>query len=407
MDFNLYKEEVKRKKRLRTRKYLVLGFFLLAFFLLGSKLLRSKNATTIVESPAPIPNPTAFEQVTVPDGKPLPPPAWHYKTGPVSMAKMKTNGCVADGILSGYAGHSDDMADMMKRSDCIYLHRALETWLSPPDFKKASKVMQQIDKPGLVYGMFLAEALKKNADYKNPETDEKFDFNDMCQPDSANVWGEHTCIPDISKESYRKYLSVITRQAMDLGIQSFMFGQVFLQDRGNLDESKLPKVLADMRAYAKQKNIEIVIGAQTNSITDEKYLKMFDYIEGGVGINSLGEIQNNKCFDGRSGCWALLWNDVFRSKANNVFLHLDWTGIFNDDMDIFARMDKDLRVKTLSSLYSYFTAQNMGFLMPFSATLHKENPGCYGPKKGFYSADKNFSCQDENAINAILPDVRT
>jgi hypothetical protein len=157
-----------------------------------------------------------------------------------------------------------------------------------------------------------------------------------------------------------------------------------------------------MRNYAKSRGIQIAVGAQTGSITDPDYLKLFDYIEGGVGIDSLGNIEEGPCFSGHGGCWALLWNDKFAKNANNVFLHLDWSGLKYDDMSIFARMNKDLREKTLSYLYSYFTSKDMGFMMPYMATLNKENGGCYGPKKRFYSPDNKYSCQDESAIDEIL-----
>jgi len=73
-----------------------------------------------------------------------------------------------------------------------------------------------------------------------------------------------------------------------------------------------------------------------------------------------------------------------------------------DDLDIFARMSAEKRAQTLENLYKKFTAQNMGFLMPFFGVLDNNNGGCRGPKKKFYSPDKDYSCKDENAINAIL-----
>lgn len=404
MDYNFISKihpEKPQKRSPRIGKFLVLGFCFLTLFYLGNKFVWPDRKKTTAENP-PV-SETQIQPAKIPDNPPLEPSHWRYAAGPISMQKIKTNGCVTDGILSGYAGHTKSMAEMIQRSDCVYLHRALETWLSPPDFEKAEEVMREINKPGLVYGMFIAEALKKNARYENPATGEKFDFNDMCQPDSKNVWGEHSCIPDIGKEAYREYLETITKQAMDLGIQSFTFGQVFLQDQEWSKKSKLPELLAKMRNYAKKQNLEIIIGAQTNSIERKEYLEMFDYIEGGVGLYGNGEIEQSKCFSGRSGCWALLWHRDFSQKAKHVFLHLDWTGILSDDMDVFARMDQTQRIKTLENLYGFFTSQNMGFLMPFSATVHKENPGCHSPKDGFYTPNKKYGCPDEDAINAIMP----
>src|SRR4030065_143887 len=157
-----------------------------------------------------------------------------------------------------------------------------------------------------------------------------------------------------------------------------------------------------MRNYAKKKKLQIIIGAQTNAITDKKYLQLFDYIEGGVGIDSEGNIEGGPCWSQKQSCWALLWHDNFRTKAKNVILNLDWSGMENDDMSKFARMDQSARIKTLSNLYAYFTSRNMGFMMPFLAPIYEDNGGCYGPKKSFYSPDNRYKCRDEDANNKIL-----
>ena len=230
----------------------------------------------------------------------------------------------------------------------------------------------------------------------------EFDFSEMCRDNSENVWGEHTCKPNVGEKEYREYLKHITHEAMDIGIQSFLFGQVYFQDSSDLDKSKMKKVLDEMRSYAKEKGIEIVIGAQTGNITDEKYLKMFDYIEGGVGIGEDGVIENGPCWSHLQSCWALLWHEKYASKANNVLLHLDWSGLLFDDMSVYARMNKTKRTETLKYLYNYFVSKDMGFLMPMMATLNKDNGGCYGSKRRSYSASNKYTCQDEGIINSLL-----
>jgi hypothetical protein len=97
-----------------------------------------------------------------------------------------------------------------------------------------------------------------------------------------------------------------------------------------------------------------------------------------------------------------LWNDRFKSKANNVLVNLDWSGLTWDDMGIFTRMDQDQRIATLKSLYQKFTSQNVGFMMPFLAVINHDNGGCYGPNKNFYAPSDKFKCKDETAINAIM-----
>jgi hypothetical protein len=332
--------------------------------------------------------PMAFEKIERPKPK------------PVSMEKLKKQGCVADGLLSEYNPDREEYIALINRSNCYYLHRAVETWLMPPDFETIQYVMSRMTKKDLVYGMFIAEAIKTNAHYNFPEEDREFDFSKMCQEGSENVWGEHSCKPDFGSGEYRNYIRYITRQAIDLGIQSFTFGQIYFQENGRRD--KVINIVKEMRAYAKKKGVNIIIGAQTGKITDPSYLKLFDYIEGGIGIDENGNLPEGPCLDRWGGCWALLWNENYSKSARNVLLHLDWSGIKSDDLDIFARMDKETREKTLQNLYSYFSSRNMGFLMPFFGVLDKDNGGCYGPKKRYYSPDNKYSCDDEETINQIL-----
>ncbi len=331
----------------------------------------------------------------------LPPPP------PPSMDRMKKQGCVADGFLSGYGGDLNSSIALINRSKCYYLHRALETWLRPPDFELARKIQSKVTRPNILYGMFIAEAISTSVKYYYPAENRDFNFSDMCRSGSKNYWGEHTCKPSLTKEEYRKYVEYIAEQAMDMGIQSFLFGEVSYQDAGDLGESVMPEVIAGMREYADFRGMKIFIGAQTNDITDEKYLRLFDYIEGGVGVSGNGTVENGPCFSRwwqKPGdwCWALLWHPQFSSRANNVLVHFDWSGKWGDDMSVFTRMDKNDRETTLYNLYTSFTARGTGFLMPVLATLYKDNGGCRGPKKRFYSASDKYSCQDEDAINRIL-----
>lgn len=331
---------------------------------------------------------------------------WRFIPGPISMDLVKKNGCVADGFLSGYGGKEKETIAMINRSDCVYLHRALETWLGAPKFEEALEIMEKVEKNPIVYGMFIAEAISTRKKYKDPISDKTFRFEDMCREGTADRWGKETCIPSIQNVEYRRYLKAITRRAMDLGIQSFLFGQIQLQDSVcSYADGNMKKVLDDMREYSKERNMEIIIGAQTDDITEEKYLRMFDYIEGGVGINSQGIVENQPCSSKFGSCWALLWDKRYSSKANNVLLHLDWSGLTWDDMGIFARMPQERRISTLENLYKKFTSQNMGFMMPFLAVLSSKNDGCYGPNKNFYSPSNKYKCEDEDHINRIMPDV--
>ncbi len=319
-----------------------------------------------------------------------------------SMSTLETRGCVADGILSGYGSKTSEAINLINRSACLYLHRALETWGSTPDFDGAAENIVKFKKPGMVFGMFLAEAVRDAGTYTEPGTGKKFYFDKMCQPGTDEKWGWHTCLADFNSKEYRRYIESITHRAMDLGIQSFTFGQIYLQDGEPFGASKVPGVIKNMRDYAKSKHLQIVIGAQTNAITDSRYLGMFDYIEGGAGIDQQGKIENGPCWSRKESCWALLWNKEFSAKAKNVLLDLDWSGIQDDDMSTFARMAQAERGTELKYLYNFFTSRNMGFLMPMLAPLYPDNGGCYGPSKHFYSPDDKYKCKDEDMINDIF-----
>ena len=319
---------------------------------------------------------------------------------PVSMDRVKSQGCVTDGLLSEYNPENDKFVELINRSKCYYLHRAIETWLTPPDFTKADAIMSQITKKDVVYGMFIAEAIDVRQHYFNADTGEEYNFKKMCRGGSENTWGAGTCKPNFASKEYRNYLQYITHKAIDLGVQSFTFGQIYMQESPQKDYA--PKIVADMRDYAAKQGIDIIIGAQTGKITDENYLKLFDYIEGGVGIDQVGNVEDGACLSTRGDCWALLWNDKFASHANNVLLDLDWSGILSDDLDIFARMDQSTRAKTLKNLYDKFSTKKTGFMMPMFGVVNNDNNGCRGPKKKFYSPDNSYSCQDESVINKIL-----
>lgn len=344
-----------------------------------------------------VPEKRARQMIDIDQIRKTPPP-------PPSMERMKREGCIVDGLLSSY-GHETTNVEMVKRLPCYSLHRALETWLEPPDFKRALSIMKKVDKPVAVWGMFLAEAIDVKAEYYFPDEDRLFDFSGMCRPDMRNRWGEHTCVPFTDRKEYRLYLRYVTQQAMDLGIQNFLFGQVWLQDDKGKDQ--MSKIIEQMRRDAKERGMEIVIGAQTNDIGDTEYLQLFDYIEGGIGLHSDGTVEDTPCFSRwwkKEGdwCWALLWHDQFRLKAKNVWVHFDWSGRRGDDMSTYTRMNAHDRAEIVRSLHKKFVDRGVGFLLPVMTALPENNGGCYGEEERFYSAHNKFGCKDESVIVEIL-----
>lgn len=325
---------------------------------------------------------------------------------PPSMELMKRKGCIADGLLTGDSPEDSGTIGLLNDSGCYYLHRSIESWLRPPDFDEIDRNLKKL-RDGFVTGMFIAEAISVKSEYRNETENRDFDFRAMCRPGSANAWGEHTCKPYLPSPEYREYLRYITRRAMDRGVQVFMFGQVYLQDANDLSESPMREVILEMREYASYLGMEIFVGAQTNDIEDPKYLALFDFIEGGVGVSPEGTVEDGPCFSRwwkKEGdwCWALLWHERFAKKADNVLVHYDWSGVVGDDMSILTRMDAKTRQKTTKRLHSYFTAKGVGFLLPFLTPLPEENGGCEGPAKRYYTPDDRFSCDDERTWNGIL-----
>ena len=76
-------------------------------------------------------------------------------------------------------------------------------------------------------------------------------------------------------------------------------------------------------------------------------------------------------------------------------------------MSKFSRMSEEKRHTTLRELHDKFTSQNVGFLMPILTPLHKDNGGCHGPKKRFYSASMKYGCKDLDVINSILVETKS
>lgn len=324
---------------------------------------------------------------------------------PPSMKRIKNQGCVVDGFLNGETDDAKEAINLVNRSNCYYLHRSIETWLEAPDFEEIQKNIDDIEKEEVVFGMFIAEAIDTKAEYYSITKERNLDFDKMCKKDTDNFWGEHTCVPSLKRSEYQNYVFDIVTRAIDLGVQGFMFGQIHYQD--DVSHDYVEDLIEKIRDYAKFRGVEIIVGAQTNDIDDERYLSQFDFIEGGAGIDENGDVENGPCFsrwwkkDG-DWCWALLWHDDFKKKAENVLVHLDWSGVIGDDMSIFARMNKEEREETLKSLDNYFKQKDVGFLMPMLAVLSKENGGCHGDSRKYYSASNKYSCGDEDFINQLL-----
>jgi len=322
------------------------------------------------------------------------------------LAVIKNHGCIADGLLSDYNEPDVDIP-LARASNCRYFHRALETWLEPPDFNDVREVIELIGRDDVHYGMFIAEAIDTKADYLYRLENRDFEFSDMCRKNSKNFWGEHTCRPTLKDEEYRAYLDQITRDAMDIGIRVFLFGQIHHQEE-NIHFPKVDNVIRAMRAYADSQDYEIFIGAQTGDITNKKYLSFFDFIDGGVGVRSDGIIEDGPCFSRfwqREGdwCWPLMWHDEYTSRAEHIFISMDWNGQIGDDMHVFASMPAAQRHDYLARLQTYMARQDVAFFPPLITPLPRDGTGnCHGPRKRYYSPSMEYGCKDIDVINDLL-----
>ena len=220
------------------------------------------------------------------------------------MEKMKKKGCIFEGILS--SADTDGPIAMLDRSQCEYLHRSIETWTYPPDFSLIQTNLNKIHRTGIIHGMFIAEAISTTATYYYPDESRYFNFASMCAPGTTGQWGSNTCIPSFKTAEYRKYVSYITKKAIDMGITDYGFGQIYLMEdtseRSHLTNPYAPQIVLEMRQYAGSKGKTIIVGAQSNDISDEMYLRNFDYIWGGVGEDINGNIETGTCSSKFSGC---------------------------------------------------------------------------------------------------------
>ena len=329
-----------------------------------------------------------------------------------TMDLMKEKGCVYDGLLTPrYNANLSVSAELVKNTGCRYIHRAIETWNIPPDFAEIKRRMDFINRRAgkkIRYGMFLAESVDVNGSYYDPYSKRRFYFAKMCLPGSQGVWGRGTCKPSFARKEYRDYLRAVTRRAIDLGIEDFTFGQVYYQDPTWRRSSALARsIIAEIKRYGKFKGKDISVGAQTNDIDREEYLRSFDYITGGIGQDLRGNIQKEGgCWNyylKRNGyCWAMLWDKKYFERSNDVLVYLDWNNSFSDDIHRFTRMDRQKRAKFLGRAYDFFLWRKVGFLSPLGEVLGNVPAGCHGPTPEFYSASNRYSCKDENAIKNIL-----
>lgn len=315
------------------------------------------------------------------------------------MSRLKYQSCMFDGLLTDPVEASYD--DLLARSACAALPRAIETWAKPPNFEQIQNRIQQIAVKtahrDFDFGMFIAEAVSLDQRYAD-EYGNAFDFAKMCNPGTVGHWGANTCIPGLMNEEYRRYVLFISKRAIDLGARNILFGQSGHQDPTQV----LPEVVSEIRAYANSKNQTVLIGQQPNGHQPESYLKAFDFIVGPVYVDIDA---SQPCVSGQyPNCQAVLHHPDVVGRAHNVIAEIDWASVVDDDAHKFARKTAAERQAFLIRTVQELRARNVGFNLPFRLWLTGDTSGthCFGPNPWNYSPDKNFGCKDEDVINAIL-----
>ena len=146
-----------------------------------------------------------------------------------NMDLIKMKGCGGWALMVSNGGDDRSSVAMINRSQCYYLHRALETWLEPPDFSKRRIGYIGRSRNRIRYmGCFSPRAI----DEKRITITRLRSGNSIsrkCAAREQNFGVSIRAKPTLESAEYRKYLEYITERAMDLGIQVFLFGQVFIR----------------------------------------------------------------------------------------------------------------------------------------------------------------------------------
>lgn len=336
-----------------------------------------------------------------------------------------------DSLLYPLVEDLNNYIAMLANSECKSLPRAVETWMVPPDFIRIQNQIEQVKTysgKNYSYGMFIAEAIDVSKVYINRQTGSSFNFSKMCVGGSQGFWGTNSCVPDFSNLEYRAYVRQIVADALDLGIQDILFGQVEMMDPGHIHAAQ---IVAEVREIAAAKSIPIIVGGQTGSYREPTYEKLFDYVIGPTRIAPSGEyLTGERCKATQTYsnlCDDLKWDpsSFSSTEANNVIMEFDWYSN-DDDIHRFVRLTPEARARALIEARQKFIrpkrpgSAGFGMIMPFRIPLNgglSRNgiaSGCHGLNQYVYSPSSLYGCNDEDVINALLrgdtvtiPDARS
>lgn len=328
------------------------------------------------------------------------------------IAALKYQSCMFNSLVYPQVEDDSNNISMLKRSGCVALPRAIETWTTPPQFSQVSSKIQKIKSltgKSYVYGMFIAEAISTTAIYSD-DSGRRFNFAAMCASGSIGTWGPNTCVPTTTSAEYIRYLRYIVGKGLAVGIQDFLFGQTDYLDSARL----LPPLIQEFRALAAASGRVAIFGQQPNQIPPESYLKSFDYV---VGPSHVDAQVDRVCRpDSPSNyCIAVLFHPDVAKKAHHVVIELDWYS-GDDDIHRFARKLPADRLRFLRTRFEQIDRVKAGMVLPFRTPLNggsthiiggKPVTNCHGVNQFAYSANALYSCKDEGMLNQLLAERRS
>ena len=376
------------------------------------------------------------------------------------LAIEKAQACTADGLLwdgpdddFGRVGipNMNDYQSLIARSKCGLLSRAIETWFIPPNFttiqSRLSALQSLSGGKGFIYSMSIAEALYPAAvsTFFDPLTNTNLSVADMCQPGTDPQTGNYnqfgiqgSCVPSYFSPVYQQYLRSITQQAINMGVQDFVFGEMDVVDSANLQLDSqgellygddinssdntwsttpiFPLVFAQIRAYAFSKGIPITIGCQIgdkNGFNWAQYseLKLCDYkdsplLTGNVNASTWTSAQ----WDNPSSAanWSNGdWNNPGITSQTSVLADFEWWGV-GDDITLYSQQQKTDRMPFAFNAHAMLAQAGQGLMMPFIEPLATTTgvqcgaiPNYPDGSSPTYSPS-NTMCGDEDVLNAAL-----
>ena len=339
---------------------------------------------------------TASSQVTV------------YVEQPSTLIpEMKAHGCTWQQLVGDFSGQIDhgDAVSMLGRSNCVYLNRSLETWAHPLDANRLAQSQSDIQNiktatgKNYIFGMFVAESVQSSGLIFDPDENRYLDFSKMCSPYlSGPASGQ--CYPNVDLPDYRSYVRYMTRHAMDLGVQDFIFGSVDQQDTLNFQSgSTFMQIFDEIRAYAKATGKEVTIGAQFNHGPNNSTLGInmnyWDYEFAAVWPSADGGLDNEP-----GNTWYE-WNKPEVTSQTDVLVNLDWWGP-NDMISTYAGWDKVKRGNFAMIAYNTLRGRGQGYLMSYISPVNNQTSTCMGSGAMWYTASNNSPCQDEDYLNSLL-----